>query len=302
MAPRDNPQNPVMMLPTTEIPKDQGRSSQNAISPFRYPGGKGFMSAFLRQRLSSIQGVRIFAEPFCGGAGAALILLASGDVDALMLNDADLRIYSAWHAMLEETDLFISRLEQVHLDMDEWYRHRETVTNFKGSEYDFELGFSTFYMNRTTRSGIVINAGPIGGYDQSGKWKINARFNVDNLKKRILWLGNNRRRIALSNKDGLSFIDQSRRKTDPSKIFYFIDPPYVKVGGRLYLNGMSEAKHVALSDILTSGSVPNWILTYDDAPLIREIYHTQNCSSISVNYSLQSKRRENEILIEPNLV
>ena len=292
----------MTLLPITDIPKNPNRSTQNAVSPFRYPGGKGFMSGFLRQRMSQLAPApdRIFAEPFCGGAGAALILLADGDVDVVMLNDADLRIYSAWHAMLKEPERFVAKLRNVRLDMPEWYRHRDILAGFSDSSYDFDAGFSTFYMNRTTRSGIVLNAGPIGGYNQRGNWKLDARFNVERLASQVLWLAANGNRIKLSNVDALSFIDRVRRKPTADGTLFFIDPPYVKAGGRLYFDGMSEAKHVALSDILTNGTVKNWILTYDDVPLIRQLYQSQKCSSISVNYSLQSKRRENEILVEPN--
>lgn len=260
------------------------------------------MSAFLKERMSALDcsAEKVFAEPFCGGAGAALILLADGDADLIILNDADLRIYSAWRAMLHEGDRFVEKLRSVRLSMPEWYYHRDLVAGFSGDKYDFDVGFSTFYMNRTTRSGIILNAGPIGGYDQRGQWKLDARFNVERLVKQVMWLAENRERIQLSNVDAMSFIDRARRKPSSDNTLFFVDPPYVRAGGRLYYDGMSEAKHVALSDILTSGTVKNWVLTYDDAPLIRELYKSQKCSNISVNYSLQSKRRENEILVEPD--
>ncbi|KIC18648.1 DNA methyltransferase [Leisingera sp. ANG-DT] len=208
-------------------------------------------------------------------------------------------MFSAWKAMLDETDRFIKQLRSVQLNMDEWYHHRDVVAGFSGDQYDFNVGFSTFYMNRTTRSGIILKSGPIGGYDQRGKWKIDARFNPERLTKQVGWLSENRTRIELTNKDALAFIDQTRRKPNAANTFFFIDPPYVKAGGRLYFDGMSEAKHVALSDILTSGSVPHWLLTYDDAPLVRQLYRSERCSTISVNYSLQAKRKENELLVEP---
>lgn len=260
------------------------------------------MSAFLKQRMRLLEASknRVLAEPFCGGAGAALILLADGFADQIMLNDADLRIFSAWHAILEEPERFVAKLRDVRLDMQEWYHHRDLVSRFSEDEYSFDVGFSTLYLNRTTRSGIILNAGPIGGYDQRGKWKLDARFNVERLASQVEWLAANRSRIELSNMDALSFIDRVRRKPTSDNMLFFIDPPYVKAGGRLYFDGMSEAKHVALSDILTSGSVKHWVLTYDDAPLIRQLYKSQKCSNISVNYSLQYKRRENEILVEPS--
>lgn len=262
------------------------------------------MSAFLKEYMKKLDPTleKVIAEPYCGGAGAALILLADGDADMVVLNDADLRVYSAWLAMLEEPERFVAKLSNVRLDIAEWLYHRDLVDGYSGSEYDFEVGFSTFYMNRTTRSGIILNAGPIGGYDQRGKWKLDARFNVQRLTNQVLWLATNRHRIRLSNFDGLSFIDRERRMPAADNTLFFIDPPYVKAGGRLYYDGMSEAKHIALSDLLTTGNIRHWILTYDDAPLIRQLYRSQKCSNISVNYSLQSKRLENEILVEPNYI
>ena len=38
------------------------------------------------------------------------------------------------------------------------------------------LGFSAFFLNRTNRSGIIEGAGPIGGYTQTGKWKVDAQL------------------------------------------------------------------------------------------------------------------------------
>ena len=290
-------------LPPTKIPTTAGRSLQSPVSPFRYPGGKSFMAAFLKQRISRLnpKEERVLAEPFCGGAGAALILLADGEVDSLLLNDADVRIYSSWQAMLEETDRFVNKLMTVPLTMAEWHHHREVVADFSGIDYDFDVGFSTFYMNRTSRSGIILKSGPIGGYNQGGKWKLDARFNSERLARLIRWLAEKKARICLSNHDGLSFIDKTRRMPFASNVLFFIDPPYVNAGNRLYFNGMSEAKHVALSDMLTSGLVRHWVLTYDDAPLIRNLYRSERCSKISVKYSLQSKRRESEILVEPQI-
>lgn len=239
-------------------------------------------------------------EPFCGGAGAALNLLADGYVDRLHLNDADIRIHSAWRAMLFESELFIEKITSAQLTMEEWYHHQELVASPRSNEYSFDLGFSTFYMNRTSRSGIVTNAGPIGGYSQNGKWKIDARFNRDRLTNQVEWIAGNCDSIILYNSDALGFLDRLRRHLDAASTLFFIDPPYVKAGGRLYFNSMTEAKHIALADLLMSGTIPHWVLTYDDAPLIREIYRGSKMSKISVNYSLQNKRKDSEILVLPS--
>ena len=66
------------------------------------------------------------------------------------------------------------------------------------------LGFSTFFLNRTNRSGI-LKAGVIGGYDQTGNYKIDARFNKDDLIKRIQRIADYADRIHLSNEDAAKF-------------------------------------------------------------------------------------------------
>ena len=288
-------------IPSIEIPKSTTRHTQNAASPFRYPGGKAFLAEYLHGRIQNIRKRKpvSFVEPFCGGAGAALNLLADGRVDYLHLNDADVRIHSAWKSMLFESQRFIDALKTTPLTMVEWYKQQEIVSSARSCDFSFELGFAAFFMNRTTRSGIIEKAGPIGGYSQTGKWKIDARFNREKLARQIEWLAINRERIFLSNLDALSFITRTRKSVDLASTLFFIDPPYVQAGGRLYFNGMTEAKHVALSDILVSGNIPHWVLTYDDAPLIRELYRGSKMAKIAVNYSLQSKRKESELLVLP---
>lgn len=289
-------------ITTIDIREFPGRHTNNAVSPFRYPGGKGFLSGYLSHHIHRrFSGTKIvFVEPFCGGAGAALNLLADGHVSEVHLNDADERIYSAWSGMLLETERFVEAIETTPLDISEWHKQAAISLSAKPGEYDFAVGFASFYMNRTTRSGIVTKAGPIGGYDQSGKWNISARFNRSGLVQRVKWIGENAARINISNSDVLSFLDKSRRRLNLNRTLFFIDPPYVKAGGRLYLNAMDEDKHVALSDLLISGKIPNWILTYDDNSLIHKIYSKECISRIQVNYSLQNKRKEHEVLIQPN--
>ena len=271
-------------------------STLRSISPFRYPGGKAFLHQYLLNRLEALGcGDRHYAEPFCGGAGAAVILLKLGAVKFLHLNDADPRVFSAWKALLEETDRFIEAIYTTPINLENWHLAQQVVR--AGGEYSFELGFATFLLNRTSRSGIVAGAGPIGGYDQRGNWKINARFNHEALAGRVRWLGSMRDSILLTQEDVLTFLARSVDRVPLDQTLFFVDPPYVTAGGRLYLNAMDEGKHIALSDTLQCGTLPHWVLTYDNHPMIRQLYCNQPTSTLSVNYSLQSKRKECEILI-----
>tara|TARA_R110002020_G_scaffold74540_24_gene190677 strand:+ start:642 stop:1403 length:762 start_codon:yes stop_codon:yes gene_type:complete len=242
---------------------------------------------------------KVYAEPFCGGAGAAVNLLEDGKVASIHLNDADARVYSAWNAMVHETERFLERIASARVDMEEWYEARETLQNMQlNGDYSFEVGYATYFINRTSRSGIVLGSGPIGGYNQTGRWKIDARFYRESMSRRIAWIGENRDRIHLTNEDATVFLARSEARVSLEKTLFFVDPPYVEAGSRLYLNAMSESKHSALADMLNSGRFPHWVLTYDNHPLVHRLYRDFRQRKIQVNYSLKTTRKEREILVQ----
>ena len=269
-----------------------------AFSPFRYPGGKAFLTGLLQDRVALLKdGKKTYAEPFCGGAGAAIKLLHIGAVTNIILNDLDVRIFSAWNAMLSENERFCERISQTSLDIETWHRMQETVQK-SANEYDFELGFATFYLNRTSRGGIILGSGPIGGYDQKGSWKIEARFYRKTLLNRVTWIGSMKEKIRIYNLPAISFLKRLSRRKNLDRYLVFVDPPYFEMGSRLYFDGMGKLGHAELAHYLSKGNIPNWILTYDDHPVIRKLYSNFPKSQMSVQYSLQKRRTAKEILIE----
>ncbi|MGY6695380.1 MAG: DNA adenine methylase [Roseinatronobacter sp.] len=275
----------------------QQRNSQSAASPFRYPGGKGFLSFYLAEKLKALRCESpLFVEPYCGGAGAALNLLHDGSVGSIHLNDLDPRIYSAWRGMVDECPRFLERIASTPVTINTWLACREIVAN-AGEGYDFEVGFAAFFLNRTSTGGIIQGAGPIGGYEQKGKWKIDARYYMHTMLRRVQWIGSMSDRIVLSNLPALRFLETHAASFAGEDTFYFVDPPYVHAGSRLYLDAMNHVLHRELADTLKQGSLTNWVLTYDDHPLIRQLYADFKISHLEVRYSLRSTRRATEILI-----
>ena len=152
-------------------------------SPLRYPGGKSALYPAIANIIESNNMKHcIYIEPFAGGANIAWSLLINGIVDYIIINDADKSIYSFWRAITESTHWFIEKIESVSVTVDEWRKQRAILQ--ESSRYSKELGFAMFFLNRTNRSGI-LDAGPIGGYDQSGTYKIDCRFNKEVLIKKI---------------------------------------------------------------------------------------------------------------------
>lgn len=274
---------------------DQAR---NRISPFRYPGGKASIYVKLRQAIQSLGSDSVtYIEPYAGGAGSALLLLKDNIVDEIHLNDADICVYSAWKAMLNDTNSFIEAIMTTPVTMDTWYKSKEIVSKATPATDTLELGFATFFLNRTNRSGILRGAGPIGGYSQSGTWRLDARYYKSTIVDRIRTLQKMSSRIHLHWKDGLEFLKWSAENLQMRDLFAFVDPPYVQAGNRLYLNTMNEKKHSELAAFLMGQSIKNWVLTYDDCDLIRTLYSSMPKEKLEINYSLQNRRRETEIII-----
>ena len=264
-------------------------------SPLRYPGGKGKLAPFIGMLIEEYgHKGGTYIEPFAGGAGVAIELLEKGIVSQVVINDLDKGVYSFWRSILTETERFIREIEQVPLTMDEWYKQHEICMN-NSNKYSFELGFATFYMNRTNRSGI-IKGGVIGGKDQNGEWKLDARFNKANLVHRIKRIATMRKKIHLFNKDIESFLLKYVPKYEENAFIYF-DPPYFDKGKQLYLNFFDYRDHLRIEKTIREKVECDWIITYDNISTIEDIYKKYYIRRYELNYSVYEKKRAKEIMI-----
>lgn len=272
-------------------------------SPLRYPGGKAFLATYLARiiELNNLRGCSYF-EPYAGGAGAALTLLRDGFVSEIFINDADRRVAAFWHSVLNESERLAERVLTAPLTISEWHRHREICAYPRGHSR-FDLGFAAFFMNRCNRSGVLSGAGPIGGYGQSGKWRLDVRFNRGELAERILTLGSMSDQIHLTQLDAIDFL-RSRvpRGKARRQAFVYLDPPYVCEGRRLYLNAYKPGDHGELAKYIRRQKLVLWVMSYDAAPLVWRLYQGEQIALLPVRYTLQAKRDASELLIAPQRV
>lgn len=271
----------------------------SAVSPFRYPGGKASMTGLLSEirSLNSI-GDTLIAEPFAGGAGASLSLLVKEAVSSIHINDADPAIHAFWWSLKKRPEELLRRLSSTRVSMAEWKRQRE-IYRSAGQTSRVDRGFAAFYLNRCNRSGIIVNGGPIGGVKQTGKWKLDARFNKSELRSRLERLIEYRDRIEVSAEEGIDFV----RRLSKKDVFFFIDPPYFEKGPLLYLNELGPAYHRRLSQVLRARQDSAWVLTYDDCEPIRRLYEPwANVRKFSLRYAAARRRMGREILISPKWV
>ena len=272
-------------------------------SPLRYPGGKAALAPFLTETIA-LNGISncTYFEPFAGGAGAALRLLREGVVSQVHINDFDPCVAAFWRAALGEPNRFSDAIMSVKLDVDEWRRQRDIYLSKDVSKL-FELGFSTFFLNRCNRSGLLFGAAPIGGYEQTGKWKIDARFNREGLADRVMELGERAEQIHVSNMDACLFLVEKLPRTNGrNQVFAYLDPPYWDKGSRLYFNSYSPKDHRALAQYMRRQKKLKWVMSYDDAQSVRDMYDSHSIRHLPIRYNLQRARNAHELLIAPEHV
>lgn len=268
------------------------KNRKNYHSPLRYPGGKTSLLPFFEKIIENYSLEKItYIEPFAGGAGAALALLLSGKVDRIVINDLDKAIYAFWKSSVFNSAKFIKKIKSTPVTIREWKKQKAIYDNPKVSQFD--LGFATFFLNRTNMSGI-LDGGPIGGLKQESEYKIDARFNKDTLIERIRQIALYKDKISVFNKDGLKLIS---KYLDKKNAFIYLDPPYFEKGATLYLNHYKKEDHEALAKKLNQNPDAFWLLTYDNKKEIKSLYPERKIVNFSLNYNAYESRKGREVMI-----
>lgn len=269
------------------------------VTPLRYPGGKTKIYDYVKSiiDLNDLHGTYI--EPFAGGAGLAIKLLLNNDVKKIVINDSDSAIYAFWHSVLYETEELCKFVEEVDISIDTWNYMREVYFNQAGREL-IEIGKATLFLNRVNRSG-VLKGGLIGGKEQNGSYKMNARFNRVDIIKKIRRIAAEKERIDIYNLDVQEFLSPTIMR-HYYKVLINFDPPYVQKGGQLYMNYFTEDDHRKLRDSITKLK-RKWIVTYDICPVIKELYRNYRGSTLNINYSANvAKQAQEYIFFSDNII
>jgi DNA adenine methylase len=263
-------------------------------TPLRYPGGKAKLS-WLAKALFRTNGLcdGHYAEPYAGGAGIGIELLLAGYVSHIHLNDLNYPVYCFWRTLKQEPDRLCEHIHKAKLDIRTWNRNR-TIIDSPRSHTVFDVAFAFFYLNRTNRSGI-INAGIIGGYDQSGPWKMDARFPKAELADRIERIGFYKDCISITNMDAAKFLLRCAKNL-PNKSLIYLDPPYFVQGQRLYDNFYNPEDHADIAQVVKKLNLP-WFASYDDVPQIRILYQEFRQSAHELCYSAAKAYKGKEALI-----
>jgi DNA adenine methylase len=263
-------------------------------SPLRYPGGKNKLSAFIAKICidNNINGH--YVEPYSGGASVALFLLIEGFVQEITINDKDRSIYAFWHSVLNNTEQLCEKIEKVELNVQEWKKQRAIQANKKNANL-LDLGFSTFFMNRTNRSGI-INAGVMGGKEQNGNYLMDCRFNKSDLVERVRIIAKHKKNIRLYKKDAIKLIDKIQQEAVNENIIFYFDPPYYLKASSLYMNHYEDNNHKNVSNKIKSIENIKWIVSYDNVPEIQKLYADCPKKEFSFKHTAYEIREGKEII------
>ena len=246
----------------------------------RYPGGKS-RGSLHRKILSHIEldfSGGVFAEPFFGGGGITIGLLKKNLVHDIVIGEKDISLLDLWSKVINDHKSLIRFVKSFEPSVAQFLRRKSRILNGTGN------GFDCLVVNRLSHGGRGVKAGPQGGMDQSGQYKIGCRWNAEKLCKDISTLN-----------DLFSFVGV--RLEDDYKVdadYYYVDPPYWKVGEQMYKHGFTLEDHVDLKRWLDSKE--NWLLSYDNHPEVRRLYsdYEQEVNTTSGNGGV---KKESELLI-----
>nr|WP_285631672.1 DNA adenine methylase [Actinoallomurus iriomotensis] len=267
------PADTVRDKPRYEL-SDTALFAQSVVSPLRYPGAKRQLFHALRTIISAnVPPPRLLIEPFCGGATSALRLAGTGVVEHVILADADPLVAAFWHVAAFDTNWLVTAMkeEEVTIQRWDWWRLARPTTRR-------DRALKCLFLNRTTFSGILHGrAGPIGGRAQTSTYKIDCRYGIAGLERRIRAVGDladTGRLLDVWNCDWRDSLCRARQfgGLTPDEIVVYLDPPYVEKAPELYEWSFESNQHEALATALADADGFQWLLSYDDSPVIRNLY------------------------------
>jgi len=270
---------------------------------FRYPGGKTKLQKVIVRRLleSAYATPRQYREPFFGGGGIGLAVFNHPQVRSVWINDKDPGIAALWTAIAQQPHRLIERIEAFTPSVEAFYVFKKELlictTVPTDSDALLDLAFKKLAIHQMSFSGLgTMSGGPLGGKAQLSEDKIDSRWSPRRLCQKI---GEFHQLFSNANIPCCTCHDFTRLIEDQScPATLYLDPPYVEEGNKLYQCSFTEADHIRLAQLLRN-TPHHWVLSYDDCPLVRDLYSWANVENVSVGYSVSRARKTAELILTP---
>ena len=259
-----------------------------AKSPLRYPGGK---SRALKQILPLIPAsISEFREPFVGGGSVffAIRSLFQSCIESYWINDLNYDLYCFWKQVRDNGPDLIEALTKTHATATDGRALFEALTQAKDKLNqdrdilcEFQRAIRYFVLNRITFSGVVDS----GGYSQSAYER---RFTVSSIE-RVKHIHPYLSGVKITNRDYTNALFD-----DCEGVFIFLDPPYWKATeSKLY--GVRGTLHATFDHVQFAENMRKcphkWLITYDDSPLIRELFNFAEIQEWTLQYGMNNYRK-----------
>ncbi len=232
--------------------------SKAILSPLRYPGSK---SKVLKRLKPYFVEHKEYREPF---AGSGAIFFGKPKADINWLNDKDENVANLLMSIRDNPEQLCEMIMEHHPSVSLWKHLKQyTPQNY------IESAFRFLFLNRTNYSGI-IKANPIGGIGQNSQYKIDCRWNPEELCRRIHSCSRKLQETNITSTDYSEII-----QADGNDVLMIIDPPYYVKGKDLYSVFMSPQEHKNLSEMLRYSN-HKFLLTIDDCEEVRKLYSWAN--------------------------
>jgi len=233
-------------------------------SPFRYPGGKTWLTPFMRSWLSGLpRRPERFVDLFAGGGSMALLAAAEGFADEVVMVELDPEVAGVWRAILEGG---AEDLVQQILAIDFTLENVVRVLDGEPS------AFQTIVKNRARFGGTLApGASLLVTAETRG---LAARWYPETLARRIRDIAGYADRVRLIEGDALAVLSTL---LDDQAVAIFIDPPYTAAKKRR-LYRYNEIDHVKLFE-LASGCAGDILMTYDNTDEVKHL-----CDSYGLSY------------------
>ena len=256
------------------------------VIPLRYPGGKYYALAQLRQFYSSLEHDE-YREPFAGGA---TVFFSKHLVKYNWLNDIDKELINLYQVMANAPlrSQLVAMLSKEVASKQRWQEVRKL-----NPQTSLGRAFKYYYLNRTSFSGKLSS--PAWGY------RPKRSLPPERWYERIIPCG---RKLEHAKLTCLDFSEVIHAPKVGKNLLLYVDPPYYSPPKhKHYVGGFEMKDHLRLRDLLRNTEY-NFMLTYDDVPAIREMYDWAFIYPISFYYRVGNsqtqhgrRRRGSEIVI-----
>lgn len=233
--------------------------------PFlRYAGGK---SRHTSKILKYLHGVEEYREPFIGGGSVYLASRFSSN----WINDVDTLIYDCWRMVQEEPEHLIelfrndSNLLSHNGDPAKIKEAMQYWRDMSEGIVDIPDGYRALFLNKTCFSG-VLDAGPTGGLEQTGKYNLKSRWAEASTVRAITAAHKKLHGCRITNYDFEEVVAQPGRN-----VGLYCDPPYLMKGKQCYRYAFDLDDHRRLAkSVIDSGH--RFVVTVDDEVELRQIW------------------------------